>query len=293
MRRLIINADDFGLTAGVNRGIVEAHERGVVTSATLMADARACEAAVALAEAHPRLAVGCHIVLVDGEPLLESERISSLLGRDRRFRPNLLGFARAAIGGKLIARELTAEATAQIKAIQEAGIAVSHIDAHKHAHLFPRVLEPLLQAARACGVRAVRNPFAPARALQIGALARRPRLWKRRAQVALLRRFGGGFRRQVAEHGMITTDGTFGIVSTGALDLELFRAIVDCIPEGTWEFVCHPGYNDADLAQAGTRLQASREQELRVLTSPQARVSLERQGIELISYRELMAAVAV
>lgn len=291
MRRLIINADDFGLTAGVNRGIVEAHRAGLVKATTLMAVSRAFDNAVAQAKANPELAVGCHVVLVDGDPLLGSERIPSLTAGHGGFRHTLLAFARDAMRGKISADEITAEAEAQIRKLQQAGILVSHIDTHKHAHVFPAVLAPVLAAARACGVRAVRNPFTLVRPLKVRALARRPELWKRYAQVAVLRRYAPEFRRQVAQAGMITTDGAFGIVSTGELDLELFRAIVACIPEGTWEFVCHPGYNDANLAQLQTRLRDSREQELRALTSAEARVSLQQQGIELISYRELAGTV--
>jgi predicted glycoside hydrolase/deacetylase ChbG (UPF0249 family) len=148
-------------------------------------------------------------------------------------------------------------------------------------------LQPVLQAARACGIRAVRNPFAPVQPLAFAHLIRRPHLWKRFTQVKVLRGWEDGFRRAVAGHGMVTTDGTFGIVSTGALDLELFEAIVGCIPEGTWEFCCHPGYNDDDLKHANTRLRESRDQEREVLTSPAGREIIARHHIELISYWEL------
>ncbi len=291
MRRLIINADDFGLTPGVNRGIVEGHRAGLVNSATLMSNARAFDDAVALAKANEELAVGCHVVLVDGEPLFERNHNPTLSQGQGTFRNSLLAFARAAVRGRISPDEITAEATAQIRKLQQAGIAVSHIDTHKHAHMFPAVLAPVLLAARACGLRAVRNPFTLARPLKLGVLVRRPYLWKRYAQVRLLCRYAPEFRRLVAQAGMVTTDGAFGVISTGAIDLELFRAIVECIPEGTWEFVCHPGRNDAALAQIRTRLRVSRERELRVLTSEEARVSLQQQGIELISYRALAATV--
>jgi predicted glycoside hydrolase/deacetylase ChbG (UPF0249 family) len=91
----------------------------------------------------------------------------------------------------------------------------------------------------------------------------------------------------VRQFGLRTPDGSFGVVSTGALDLRLFEAIVEAIPDGTWEFVCHPGYNDAELASVRTRLRESRQRELEVLTSAEARQALERRGIQLISYREL------
>jgi chitin disaccharide deacetylase len=286
VRRLIINADDFGFTPGVNRAIVEAHTHGVVTSSTLMANGRAFADAVSLAKTTPNLSVGCHIVFIDGEPVLPSKQLASLT-TDSRFRDGIKTFAARAIAGLMNADQVVAEATAQIRKIQSAGIAVSHIDTHKHTHLFPKILKPLLRAAAASGVRAIRNPFGPRLPLRSSQLLARPKLWTRYAEVGVLRRFAGKFREAVDREGFSTPDGTLGIEVTGSLDETLFRAIAGSLPEGTWEFVCHPGYNDADLQSANTRLRASRETELRVLTLPAAREMLTREGIELISYREL------
>ena len=287
-RRLIINADDFGLTGGVNRAIVEAHSRGVVTSATLMATGAAFDGAIALAKENPRLSVGCHVLLVDGTPASRAAPLPSLVNGDQ-FQNSLARFAHAALRGRLNASEITVEVAAQIQKLQKAGVEVSHVDTHKHSHMFPPVLRPLLEAARQCGVRAVRNPFAPLKPLAWAHLARRPRLWTRYSEVRALRGFFAGFRRIVAEMGMRTTDGSFGVLGTGALDEKLFASICGCIPEGTWEFVCHPGYNDAALSGVRTRLRASREAELKILTSADAKQTLERHGIEPISYRELSA----
>jgi hopanoid biosynthesis associated protein HpnK len=289
VRRLIVNADDFGFTSGVNRAIAEAHTRGVVTSCTLMANGPALDGAVRLAKNMPRLSIGCHVVLIDGVPVLDVAQVSSLTTRTQfgAFRDDLKSFAARAIAGRIDPDEITAEATAQIRKIQSAGISVSHFDTHKHTHLFPKILRPLLRAAAACGVRALRNPFGPRLPLRSSQLLTRPSLWKRYAEVQVLQRFAGKFREAVDREGFVTPDGTLGIVVTGALDETLFHAIALSIPEGTWEFVCHPGYNDADLSSANTRLRASREVELRVLTLPAARELLEREGIELISYKDL------
>lgn len=288
MRRLIINADDFGFTSGVNRAIVEAHTRGVVTSSTLMANGPAFNEAVQLAKTLPRLSVGCHVVLIDGEPVLGAEQIPSLTRIPlSRFRDGLKTFAARAIAGRMDADQITAEATAQICKIQAAGIEVSHFDTHKHAHLFPKILRPLLRAAATCGVRALRNPFGPRLPLRSSQLLARPSLWTRYAEVRILRGFAGRFREAVRREGFLTPDGTLGIEVTGALDETLFHTIARSIPDGTWEFVCHPGYNDADLQAARTRLRQSRETELRVLTLPAARTVLSNEGIELISYRKL------
>ena len=281
-----MNADDFGYTAGVNRAIVEAHTRGVVTSSTLMANGGAFEEAAQLAKSVPNLSVGCHVVLTDGAPVLSAEKLPSLTS-STQFRDGMVGFAARAIAGAIDADQIAAEATAQMRKIQSAGITVSHFDTHKHTHLFPKILRPLLRAAANCGVCAVRNPFGPRLPMWSNHLLKRPSLWTRHVEVQVLGSFAGKFREAVDREGFVTPDGTLGIVVTGALDESLFVAIARSIPEGTWEFVCHPGYNDADLKPGKTRLRESREVELRVLTLPAAREVLDQQGIQLISYREL------
>jgi hopanoid biosynthesis associated protein HpnK len=288
VRRLIVNADDFGLTAGVNRGIVEAHTGGIVTSTTLMANSAAFEDAVQVASSNPELSVGCHLVLVDGAPLLGPDKVSSLMDSRKpgHFRKDISGFAVRALSGRLDANQIEAEATAQIRKLQSAGIQVSHIDTHKHTHMFPQVLRPLLRAAQACSVRAIRNPFGR---VVFSLVARHPSLWKRYSQVSLLNAWQGKFRQAVAAAGMTTTDGSLGVVSTGVLDDRLIHFILETLPEGTWEFVTHPGYNDADLAGISTRLRESRDLERQILSGTETRELLRRKGIQLISYRDLVA----
>lgn len=287
MRRLIVNADDFGFTSGVNRAIVKAYREGIVTSATLMANGRAFCEVKELAKELPKLSIGCHVVLIDGEPVLTPARVPSLT-QSGRFRDGLKAFAARAFTGRLDTTEITAEAAAQIRTVQAAGVCVSHFDTHKHTHIFPKVLRPLLLAAAQCGVRAVRNPFGPRLPLRSTELLKRPNLWKRWAEMRLLGTFAGKFQKAVQRKGFVTPDGTLGIEVTGTLNETLFTAIATSVPDGTWEFVCHPGYNDSDLESAKTRLRESREVELRVLIMPKTREILMRQGIELISYRDLV-----
>ncbi|MGH9512252.1 MAG: ChbG/HpnK family deacetylase [Terriglobales bacterium] len=291
MKRLIINADDFGLTLGVNRAILEAHQQGIVSSATLMANGTAFDDAVKISLSLPKLSVGCHMVLTDGLPVLESSRVSTLLESNLqpRFRESLRDFFVAAMMGRIDPNQVEAEATAQISRMQAAGVTVSHFDTHKHTHLPPQILKPLLRAAQVCGIRAVRNLYGPVR---FATVARRPGLWKRYAQMKLLCSLAGRFRATVGKAGLKTPDGTLGIVGTGALDFDLFRSVVRDIPDGTWELVSHPGYNDADLQSVRTRLRESRAEELRTLTSPEARELLANQGIELISYHDFADTAA-
>ena len=239
-----------------------------------------------MAKASPALSVGCHIVLIDGEPVLDASGLPTIT-HARRFRDGLKTFAARALTRRMNAGEIESEARAQIQKIQSAGIAVSHVDTHKHTHIFPQILRPLLRAARDCGVRALRNPFGPRFPLRSSQLLSQPNLWTRFAEVRILSRFAGQFRGAVDRDGFVTPDGTLGIEVTGTLDERLFQAIAQSIPDGTWEFVCHPGYNDADLAAAKTRLRESRELELKVLTMPAAREVLAQAGVQLISYRDL------
>ena len=244
--------------------------------------------AVDLAQSMPNLSVGCHVVLIDGEPVVEASGLPSLASSNT-FRDGLKSFAARAVAGRINSQEITAEATAQIRKTQASGIQVSHFDTHKHTHVFPQVLRPLLRAAADCGVGALRNPFGPRMPLRSSELLARPKLWTRYAEVQVLRRFAGKFHNAVKREGFATPDGTLGIEVTGTLDEKLFHAIASSIPDGTWEFVCHPGYNDADLRDANTRLRESRETELRVLTLPNARELLAKEGVELISYRDLLS----
>jgi hopanoid biosynthesis associated protein HpnK len=285
VRRLIINADDFGLTSGVNRAIVEGNRSGTVTSATLMANAQASAAAIELAKAQPTLKTGCHVVLIDGVPL--SANLTSLTNGPSRFHSSLKEFALAAVRKQIAAEEIEREVTAQLRKIQSAGITLTHVDSHKHTHMFPHVLRPVLRAARACGIQAVRNPFEPLRSWPLRMMAGTPGLWLRSAGVMAFQMFASEFRQAIKEAGMVSTDGTVGIAVTGKLDQQILLRILKVLPEGTWEMVCHPGYSDADLQAVGTRLTQSREIELAALTSVETREALAREKIGLISYADL------
>ena len=286
MRRLIVNADDFGLTRGVNRAIAELHEQRKLTSTTVMTRAFATEDAIARSRMVPSLGIGCHVVLVDGEPVLPPSEIPTLTDPETgRFHPTSAGFLRRALTGSIrtgkILGQIEAEAGAQIRLLQQNGLRLTHIDTHKHTHMFPAVLRPVLRAARSAGIAAVRNPFEPAWSRR--ATAHAPLV--RRIEVSLLQRLEPAFRRIVAEHGFRTTEGAIGVLATGTLDATTLRSLLKSVPPGTWELVTHPGYNDADLARVHTRLKESRETELEAL-----QLIGEIAGLELIGFAQLPAA---
>jgi hopanoid biosynthesis associated protein HpnK len=292
VRQLIVNADDFGLTVGVNRAIAETRAEGIVTSTTLMASGSAFADAVDRARSAPGFSVGCHVVLVDGVPVSEPGAIDTLLAvraaEPGRFHARISNVAARAVLGGFDPDQLVEEITAQVRKIQSAGIIVTHLDTHKHTHIFPEILEAVVRVARICRVPAIRNPFVPVKAMGAGSLRKRPGLWKRYGQVRVLQSFAGQFQRKMRRAGLRTPDGSVGVVETGAIDDSLLRQSLINLPEGTWELVCHPGYDDADLRAARTRLLESRESERQLLTSPELRTFLDEQKIRLIGYREFV-----
>jgi predicted glycoside hydrolase/deacetylase ChbG (UPF0249 family) len=246
-----------------------------------MARAAATEDAIELALKTPLLGVGCHVVLIDGEPVLPAGAIPSLANpHTGRFHAKPGSFLRQLLLEGIRASEIEAEAAAQIAMLQGRGLTLTHIDTHKHVHMFPAVLRPLLRAARGAGVRAVRNPFEPAWSTRATPTA--PLL--RRMEVSFLRQLEPAFRRIVAEEGFSTTDGALGVLATGTLDGETVQSLLKNIPAGTWELVTHPGYDGDDLAKAHTRLRQSREIERQALLAV-----TKIEGLALINFARLAA----
>jgi predicted glycoside hydrolase/deacetylase ChbG (UPF0249 family) len=278
-RRLIINADDFGLTEGVNRAILELNAAQALSSATLMATGAAFRDAIHAAFRQPSLGIGCHVVLLDGAPQLHAAELPTLAPQGR-LRSTLGAFAADLLRGRIAPREIEQEAIAQIRRLQSAGITVTHLDTHKHTHIFPQVLRPLLRAALACGVGAVRNPFEPDWSLRLTRKAPRTR----RLQVRTLRIFRRYFLRAVRTAGLRTTNGALGVLATGTLDAQDVLRLFTHMPPGTWELVCHPGYVDPALERSNTRLTTTREIERDALLQAWQNLPASRPTFDLIHY---------
>lgn len=272
-KQLVVNADDFGYTRDVNQGIIEAHQRGILTATTLMANGDAFEDAVRLACENPSLDVGAHLVLTGGRALAEPETAlpSSV--------PRLL--AAIALGRLRVYEELAA----QVRRILDAGIRLTHLDTHKHTHLAPPVLDAVTRVAGEFGIRWVRRPFdLPITA----ARGKAPR--SKRATSGGLALVRGRFERVLAQRQCQTTDHFAGFQITGRFRTQELVELIRALPEGTTELMCHPGRCTAELARARTRLKESREDELAALTAAEARRALEECGVELVNYRILEGA---
>jgi hopanoid biosynthesis associated protein HpnK len=277
VRRLIVNADDFGFTRDVNEGIARAFEHGILRSATLMANGGAFDHAVATAQALPGLDVGAHLTLVGGPSVADPRRRlpASLAGMLLAY-PS--GWSRAAI---------EEECCAQLEKIENAGIPISHVDAHKHTHLFPPVLEALVRAAKRYGVVWVRRPFdIPLTA----AAARSP--WRRRLTSRLLAGLGSHFDRRMRAAGLRSTDAFAGFQMTGLYQADQLAALMRALPPGLTELMCHPGLCGEQLLAARTRLKRSREAELAALTSDLVKRTVEETGVEITSFRALCGVPA-
>ena len=275
---LVINADDFGLAAGVNRGILDAYDAGTLSSASMMVNAPSFEEAASLVRARaPRLGIGLHLNLAAGRPLTDAVSLRNAATGEFH---SLVELARRALMGRVRAEEVRRECDAQLRALAATGIRATHLDSHRHMHALPGVLPAVAASAYAAGLRWVRRPLDYPSLREVGACAKAVALhaaWRRalvnvdRAHLPLLDR-APHFR---------------GIALQGAPDVEVrLLALLDRLPAGRTELMLHPGYDDTSLA-AQDPYRHEREREVAALCSPLVRARLERGDIRLVSFAEL------
>lgn len=283
MKRLIVNADDFGLCGSVNRGILEAHRQGIVTSATLLAGAPGFEEAVALARGEPGLGVGVHLNLTRGRPVSAPSRVPTLVRDDGMFAHTPWTLALGMLGRRIALDEVEREWAAQIDRGRDFGITPTHLDSEKHVHLLPGLLDVALGLARDRGIGAIRAGGEP------GVWARLAPVnpqWYKTCGVAVL---GRRARRHAMADGRRAPDRVLGVLDGGRLDEDHLVRLLGRVSAGVTELICHPGYDSPELRRlvaegGGGYLLAAREAEVRALTAPRLREALRQRGIELIHY---------
>lgn len=294
MRNLIVNADDLGWTEGINRGIAEGHRKGLVTSTSLLANGHAFDAAVRLAASNPELGVGIHLNLSDGLPIAPASEIPSLLGARGELHDGPEGLLLRIAGRGLKLEEVEREWDAQIQKTIRAGIEPTHLDGHKHVHMLPGLYDVALRLAKKYEIRAIRISHEESTlrsALSVGKKQKAGVVLRQGVQARGLKLLARDARDMADRAGISTADYFCGIAQTGELTREGVEHFLEVLPEGTTELMCHPGYADDELSKTATRLQASRQTELDILTDPGIRKIVATRGIRLISYR-LMAEVA-
>jgi len=287
MKQLILNADDFGLTRGVNEGIIRAHREGVLTSATLMACGPAFDHAVELAKQNPRLGVGCHLVLVGGRAIAPVEEIPSLASKDGRLPASLGSFVTRLSSGTIRPKEIDRELRAQILKIRAAGIEPTHLDTHKHTHSHPAVMAALGRVARELGIRRVRKPMENLQDSWNSSRGENSGILKELLAAAAARAVAPLFHSASRKYGLRSPDHFLGLAMTGRLGPIALRRMISSVQEGSTEIMSHPGVSDSELERIDTRLFHQRNAEMDALIEPAIRSAIEERGIRLITYGEL------
>lgn len=282
-RAVIFNADDFGLCPEVNKGVALAHDKGVVTSASLLAAGDAFAEAVELARARPALDLGVHLALTQTRPVLPPEEVPSLVGEDGRFAPTWRAFAARYLSGRVNRREIEAEWRAQIARVKNEGLSISHLDSHQHLHMLPGILPIAARLAGEFGIGAIRYPRQRSREEVESGGGRAVRRWAEGAALQGACRLAAGMLRR---NGLLTCDGFRGFAEAGAWDATALARTVSTIGPGVTEIGCHPGIDDG----IGERFPWGYhwERELAALTSDELAAALRTTGAETITYRELV-----
>lgn len=290
MKRLIVNADDFGLTESVNRGIALAHREGILTSASLLANGLAFDEAIALSRQVPHLSLGVHLNISGGTPVSPAGRIRTLLNERGQLHLSPLRAGFSLLTQRVSVEDIRSEFRAQVLKVFDAGVTPAHLDSHLHAHLLPQLSPIVIDLAREFRIRHVR---CPAENLE----ATLPLLWKfakpgiaaleRSAVAFAVRSLATPFREQLRKGGLVCLDAFYGLVHTGFLDAKTLTALLHLVPEGTTELMCHPGFSGPELESVGGKLTHSRETEVLALTAREIREGLGVLGIRLTNFKDL------
>ncbi|MGH9769736.1 MAG: carbohydrate deacetylase [Blastocatellia bacterium] len=283
-KRLIVNADDFGLTAGVNRAIIEGHTRGAVTSATLMANMPAFDTAVRLAKDHPSLGVGLHFNITQGRPVAAASRVGSLIDNRGEFWGTSAALLGRALTGRLNTEEVVIELRAQIEKALNAGLRLTHIDSHKHTHALPHVCEAIVATIEDYGINGLRSPREHWR---FDRDARSFKLITQSAGAFAISQLCRMSEARLKKSNVKTPDFFFGVARTGFWTKNWLIELIERLPAGASELMCHPGHDDVELGGVKTRLRASRANELRLLTDPDVVAKLRENDVKLISFSGL------
>jgi hopanoid biosynthesis associated protein HpnK len=287
MKQLILNADDFGMTRGVNEGIIRAHRDGILTSATLMANGPEFDDAVVRAKLNPGLGVGCHLVLVGGPAVGPKEKISSLADENGNLPESLGLFVARLTAGFIRTKAIEREMRAQIEKIRAAGIEPTHLDTHKHTHAHPKVMESLARVGKALGITRVRKPMENLRDSWQSTRDANSSHTLELLAAAAARTVTPWFQAIVRNYGLLTPNNFLGLAMTGSLGPAALRRMIDTLPDGSSEIMLHPGICDDDLAKSGSRLQMHRHTEMSALLDPAVKSAVVERDIRLITYCEL------
>jgi hopanoid biosynthesis associated protein HpnK len=280
-RKIIINADDFGLCDGVNRAVVQAHTEGVLTSTTIMANMPSARQAVELAKQLPTLGVGVHLNLFEGKPLSKDPCVDCLLNTDGEFAYSPCHLSFLSVINRKIRSAIAIELAAQIQWVINNGIKPTHLDSHKHIHSFPVIFPIVCDLAKSFGIVAIRWPFEPKQVSQ-KSWPPPPKGGKKRA--AIVRAMAIINRKQNPT--FLKTQAVLGIAHTGKIDIDFLKTAALQDFEEAVEIITHPGFTDG-LDKIKTRLIHERKMELDALCDKQTKQYFKDETIKLVHYGQL------
>ncbi len=277
-KRIIINADDFGLCEGVNKAVAQAHTTGVLTSATIMTNMPAADQAAEIAKKMPSLGIGVHLNLSEGRPISEKNTVAPLLGTDGNFCLSPAKIALFSLSQVKYRNAIRSELAAQIQWAIDKGLKPTHLDSHKHIHSFPVIFSIVCKLAESFNIKAVRWPFEQKQ------ISRPP--WpdpdKKSVKKAALIRLMARINR-LQNPKFLKNKIFIGIAHTGKIDLDFLRAVSQYCRAEIAELMTHPGLTDGiDLAK--TRLVYQRQVELQALCDKKTKMYFNEAGIKLIHY---------
>lgn len=275
-RRVIFTADDFGLNEHVNAAVVQAARDGVLSATSLMVGAPAVDQAVAMARELPGLGVGLHIVLIDGKSVLPPEQIPGLVDETGRFDNRMVRTSLRLAASNSMRRQLDAEVRAQFEAFSQTGLALDHVNAHKHFHLHPMIAASIVRVARQFGARCIRLPLETTSGRVHGASARLEQLATRQSARAL--------RRRLRRAGLCHNDHIVGLRDTGQMTEQRLLQQITTLPSGVTEIYSHPATCNAGISSAKGYDHVG---ELQALTSARVQQALETRGLVPLRFADL------
>jgi chitin disaccharide deacetylase len=274
----IVNADDFGLDRGINRGIIEAHCRGIVTSASLMPTGDAFEDAIALAHQHGDLALGVHLTLVEGRPILPAEKIPSLVTAAGELVKTPWGFLKRWATGQIRLAEVKKELEAQVARVADQGVRIDKLDSHMHLHLLPGIFQIVVELARQHRIQGIRLPREEFHWRSLGCMAGS-------AKQVVLRCLSLMHARHVRSAELFCPDYLCGLAESGQMTEGALLRTLSSLRPGITEIMVHPGYRDGELEKWPLSRRYRREKELIALTSCRVKDLVKQLQIELVGYR--------
>jgi chitin disaccharide deacetylase len=285
-KRLIVNGDDFGMSHGITDGIILAHRYGFLTSTSLIANMPGAEYAVSRLANVPGLGVGVHLNICAGRPILRPREVPSLVDREGNFLAPRVMIHRLWTW-QATGREIEAEFRAQTRWMRDRGITPTHADSHHHMHIYPAAVQPFIRALRAEGISCARAPRSNVwpKSKQLGgahegSCVRRLLVHAYRAGLQLTT-----FRelRMAESRISFPPRDRYNLAALGAS----WKAAIPSLPSGTFELVCHPGLFERGFSETD-RIHAQREEELHWLTDSESREVVDKSGVQLITFRDLL-----